>query len=78
MRSVQSDYVNFGDVARSRLGMQCQYASRYVTGIQPDTYPNLSEGLRFQNLEASSYHDIQIHQDDVEEFVHRVLEHRSS
>lgn len=49
-------YVNFGDVSRSELSKQCQYGSRYVDGS--DGYPNLSEGLRFRNLDKD-YHDIQ-------------------
>lgn len=63
-------YTHFGDIARERLSQQCQYASRYVTG-RHDEYPNLGEGLRFQNLDDSNYHAIMIHRDDVEEFVKR-------
>lgn len=74
-------WVSFGDVARQRLGMQAQYASRYVGGH--GRAPDLSQGLRFQNtggkpLDAADYHDIEIHADDVEEFVLRVTHHRRS
>jgi len=65
------DFVPFGNVARRQIGEQAQYASRYVKGTHG--YPNLGAGLRF--LHGQDYHDLQIHKDDVEEFVHRVLEH---
>lgn len=75
------DYVDFGDVARSRLGMQCQYASRYVGGLCD--YQNLTSDptqgrtLRFMERSrpvssSSDYHCLRIHRDDVEEFVARV------
>lgn len=75
------DYVDFGDVARSRLGMQCQYASRYVGGLCD--YQNLTSDpaagrtLRFKERSrpvssADDYHSLRIHRDDVEEFVARV------
>lgn len=62
-------YVSFGDVARGQLGEQCQYASRYIQGKLG--YECLGDGLRFQNLNTGNYHEIQIHQDDVAEFVRR-------
>ena len=65
-----SDYINFGDVARKRLGEQCQYASRYVQG-KLKYYPNVGKGLRFKNLDSGNYHEIEIHKDDIEEFVRR-------
>ncbi len=67
-------FVNFGDIARARLRQQCQYASRYVDG-KIQGYPNLGEGLRFRGTPAD-YHSLEIHQDDVEEFVRRVEQHR--
>lgn len=77
----EEDYVDFGDVARSRLGMQCQYASRYVGGLCD--YQNLtsdpSQGRTLRFMErgrpvssSSDYHSLRIHRDDVEEFVARV------
>ena len=68
------DYVCFGDVARGQLDQQCQYASRYVDGRYD--YPNLGVGLRFIG-DACDYHSLQIHKDDVEEFVHRVKEYKA-
>lgn len=75
------DYVDFGDVARTRLGMQCQYASRYVGGVCD--YPNLTSdpalgrSLRFKKgsrpvSSSDDYHSLRIHRDDVREFVARV------
>lgn len=69
------DYVGFGDIARGQIGMQCQYASRYVHGV--GDYPNLGVGLRFTGTNAD-YHSMKIHKDDVAEFVRRMKEHRSS
>ena len=70
-------YVSFSDVSRQEMGKQCQYGSRYVTGTDPD-YPNLGEGLRFKNLKSSSYYDIQIHADDIPEFVRRYEEYKKT
>jgi len=62
--------VSFGDVSRNLLGKQNQYGSRFIDGSVPG-YPKLGVGLRFSDLEGPSYHDIGIHPDDIEEFVHR-------
>jgi len=64
-----SEYVDFGDISRGRLGLQCQYGSRYISGDIPG-YPNLGEGLRFKG-DKHNYHSYQIHKDDVEKFIHR-------
>jgi len=75
---VNEGFVPFGDVARQQIGMQCQYASGYILG--EGRCPNLGDGLRFKNWPNTSgdYHSIEIHQDDVEEFVRRVKEHRGT
>jgi hypothetical protein len=81
------EYVNFGDVARSRLLMQCQYASRYTGAVKGDGTidpeywkeidgsPCFGVGLRFRGS-TKGYHSMEIHKDDVEEFVRRVAEYR--
>lgn len=69
-------YESFGNIARSRLGMQAQYASRYVDGFMGE-YPNCGEGLRFKG-NTDDYHSLQIHPGDVEEFVKRVIEARAN
>lgn len=69
----EEDYVNFGDVARKDLGMQCQYASRYHGGVHGS--PNLTQGLRVTGT-PSDYHSMKIHKDDVAEFVKRVKKYR--
>ena len=64
-----ADFINFGDVARKRLNMQCQYASRYHGGLGGT--PDLTKSLRVMG-DAKDYHSMEIHKDDVEEFVRRV------
>jgi len=75
---MSNDYVSFGDIARIRLGQQCQYASRYIDG-EIEGYPNLGEGLRFTGFDhlgrINNYHAMEIHKDDVEEFVRRHTEY---
>ncbi|MCA9805148.1 MAG: hypothetical protein KC777_24430 [Cyanobacteria bacterium HKST-UBA02] len=75
------DLVDFGDVARKRIGMQCQYASRYVSGECPqgyqDEYPDVASDPQFGDElrvegDAGNYHGIKIHADDVDEFVARM------
>lgn len=74
------DFLSFGDVARGKLGQQCQYACRY-TGIdtngkrnpaywQEMGYVDLGENLRFIG-NTNNYHSLQIHKDDVAAFVAR-------
>lgn len=76
-RAVDLHYTSFGDIARNRLSMQCQYASRYIRG-RTGAEPALGEGLRFAHMDTGSYHDIEIHRDDVETFVERFLAHRQA
>lgn len=83
-RGSSEDYVEFGEVARGRLGMQCQYSSRYLTGIGRS--PRLAEDLRWHGGEidtlwrqldsSGDYHRLRLHRDDVDEFVDRVIAHR--
>lgn len=68
-----NDYINFGDYVRHVLGKQCQYISRYTNGTIG--YPNLGIGLRFKNLNAADYNDIEIHKDDINEFELRYKQH---
>lgn len=74
-----NEYVNFGNIARGQMGLQCQYGCRY-TGIGPEGertdywaelgYPNLGKGLRFRGG-TNNYHALEIHKDDVDEFARR-------
>ena len=70
----QRGYVAFGDAAR-KIGIQSQYASRYVRGdgdhANCGSDPALGRELRFIG-DACDYHDLLIHQDDLDEFVRRV------
>ena len=74
-------FVYLGDIARGLLGMQCQYASRYLDGAFPALeYPNFGESLKLKNVfrdskPTGSYHDYKIHKDDIETFVKRVKEY---
>lgn len=78
----QAKFISLGDVSRGKLGMQAQYASRHVDGIFPE-YPDVAsdpafgEGLRVYGSEGD-YHSYMIHQDDADEFVKRVRQHRDS
>ena len=68
-------YVNFGDVSRKHLNIQCQYGVRYIKGYNgvvgfSADFPALGTGLRFMGDETN-YHDLKIHKDDVAEFVRR-------
>ena len=65
-----TDFVSFGDVARGRIGQQCQYAVRYLEDR------DLSIGIRWTG-DPADYHFVKIHKDDVELFVQRVQKHRS-
>lgn len=69
------DYVDFGDVSRSRLRKQTQYGVRYVNGDVD--YPQHGNGLRFLGLDSPNYHDVKIHRDDVEIFVQRFFLHQA-
>lgn len=62
-----TDYVSLGDVCRNRLGMQCQYGSRYANDICKD--------LRITGTTAD-YHSMTIHKDDVDHYVGRALKYR--
>ncbi len=70
----QRGYVGFGEAAR-KIGIQSQYASRYVQGDSDHANcgsdPNLGRELRFVG-DPGDYHDLLIHGDDVDEFVIRV------
>ena len=61
------DYIPFGDVARKQLGMQAQYACRFLDGRHGS--PNLGQGVRFKYKDPTDYHSIVIHKDDVDKFV---------
>lgn len=79
-----SVYVNFGDVSRKRLGMQCQYGSDYVDATHgarsADASPYLAKGLRILGRgdegRVSDYHRLRIHRDDVEAFVENVARYK--
>lgn len=81
---IENEWVSFGDVARRQCGEQAQYCSRYIDGRHGS--PHLGAGLRFRALypdadgtrtvDPLDYHCIEIHRDDVAEFVRRVTEHR--
>lgn len=55
------------------VGEQVQYLSRYHTGVGGSVV--LSDGLRLSG-DATDYHSIHIHADDLEEFARRVVRHR--
>ncbi len=65
------EYVSFGDVARKQLGMQCQYARKYLLD------PEIANGIRWTG-EVNDYHGLMIHTDDVETFVTRAIAWRKA
>ena len=67
-------FVDFGEVARSELSMQCQYASYYLRGA--GGMPNLSSELRIQG-DPADYHSLLIHRDDVGKFLQLAKAHRA-
>ncbi len=73
----KNGFADFGDIARGEMHKQCQYASYYIFGDMPE-YPNLGQGLRFENYEQAknNYHCLRIHIDDVPVLMTRYIEHR--
>lgn len=63
-----TEFVNLGDVCRKRLGQQAQYGCRWSETI--------AKGLRYTGSVAD-YHSMEIHRDDVDEFVRLVTAARS-
>lgn len=73
----EDGYVNFGDVSRNELGMQCQYGARYLANRNEGVFSEaheLGRGLRFKNLDVGNYHGIMVHIDDIPELVRRYKE----
>lgn len=70
MNENHDEYLDFGELCRRELGMQCQYGSYYLEGI--GGRPNLGAGLRFIEKNPGNYHSIRIHKDDWPIFVERV------
>lgn len=71
-RPVEPDanWIRFTEMALQRFGKQApQLVYPYVRG--DDWYPRLDWGLRFRS-DPKDGHILQIHKDDVEEFVRRV------
>ncbi len=68
-----ADFCEFGEVSE-RLGMQSQYASRYVNPFfAGEEYRQCDVGLRIVG-KRDDYHFIRIHKDDVAELVRRIQE----
>lgn len=67
-------FVSFGEAAR-KIGIQSQYASRYVRGdhgcANCGSDPALGREMRFVG-DPGDYHDLLIHEGDVDDFVTRV------
>ena len=77
----ESDYVAFGDVCRERCGMQAQYGSEYL--LPKKDRLSLAADIRLRGrggseFDAADYHDIEIHKDDVDIFVERVLAYKTA
>ena len=80
--NAEDQYVSLGHISRKQLGMQAQYAARYVDGLLDD-YPDVASDssfgpeLRVYGTEGD-YHSYMIHQDDAEAFVSRIKQHRDT
>lgn len=70
---IPEDHVEFGDVARGQLNMQCQYGVRYLFPFKD--YPHLGVGLRTTG-DIGNYHFVTIHKDDVATFVERYKKYK--
>jgi hypothetical protein len=66
---IENDYVNFGDVCRNQLGMQCQRGYYLLEGFQG--YPKMKDGLRITGNDWN-YHSLKIHKDDIPKFKERI------
>jgi hypothetical protein len=79
-----TEWVEVGDIARHQFNDQCQYMSRYLTGIGGQ--PRLGDDLRWHGGDPDTlfrqlgpggdYHSLRIHRDDVDTWVQRVNDHR--
>jgi hypothetical protein len=69
-----NDYISFREISDS-VGMQSQYASRYLNGSLGST--NLGEGIRYLG-DTAEYHDLKIHLEDAPTFCERLRAHRAS
>lgn len=58
---MDTNYIDFGKMARNQCGMQAQYCSRYLNGSHG--CPNLGSGLRWTCVgtdPSDEYHSIKI------------------
>jgi len=66
---IEKDYVDFGDVCRNQLNMQCQSGYYRLKGLQG--YPVMGKGLRVIGNDFN-YHSLRIHKDDIQKFKDRI------
>lgn len=61
-------FLMFGSLARKCLGMQCQYAARYLTK------KTIVAGLNIKNLkkDADEWHSIEVDENDAQELLSRI------
>lgn len=69
-RHNEAPWVRVGPIARKLCGQQAQYVSRWIDGECGS--PNYGRGLRFKG-DPRMYHQVMIHEDDIEAFVTRVM-----
>ncbi|MBI2545302.1 MAG: hypothetical protein HYW22_01730 [Candidatus Aenigmarchaeota archaeon] len=79
----EEGFVRFGEVAHRELEMQTQYAVQYTgipefRSVRDPNGPNLGKGLRFKTDKAvgGNYHGVEIHRDDIAEFVRKVKQYQ--
>lgn len=71
----ENGFVRFDDVSRWLLHTQTQYGSRYIDGSGGER-PALGDGLRVKG-DIDEIYSLEIHKDDVNEFVRRVEAYRN-
>ena len=74
-QNIPGDHVEFGDVAREQMKMQCQYGVRYLLPFKD--HPYLGDGLRTTG-DIANYHFVTIHKDDVATFIERYEKHKKA
>lgn len=73
--SEKEKYVDFGEQILDRLGMQSQYAARYLFGVLGSE--NLGQDLKIEGS-YDDYHFIKIHPADLEIFIQRLIDLKKS
>jgi|GEM_PF-2301020 hypothetical protein len=72
----EEGFVKFDEVSRWLLHRQTQYGSRFIDGGPRSEYPAFGKDLRIKG-DPDQIYSLEIHKDDVNEFVKRVEAHEN-